>query len=264
MSPRLALHDWSVALSLTLIAFGFPARATAAAIVVTPPSLIATFDFNASPMNGNQYAVNGLGITLSTGFARESGYTGDGHVVGRVINGTFVPYTLGTTDGGVAHGGDNDGFLVNRGRDRFDITFSQRVYSVAFDYEIFPNATDAPPARPDLTVKAYDGTTLVFSKRYVGAFPSETGLLRSRVSSNEQYAQLLGSDGFTFANGITRLEIIDWPVTVGIDNLYANGNAPVSAPTPEPASAFTWLLCVGAFGGAAFWLNRRRTAAAAV
>ncbi len=56
----------------------------------------------------------------------------------------------------------------------------------------------------------------------------------------------------------------DWPVTVGIDNLHANGNAPVSVPTPEPSSAFTWLLCVGAFGGAAFWLNRRRTAAAAV
>lgn len=264
MSPRLALRHWSVALSFTLIAFGFPARATAAPIMVTPPSLIATFDFNGPAASQYTVAGSGLTITLSGGFARDSAYTGDGHVVGQVINGTFVPYTLGTTDGGVAHGGPNDGFLVNRGSDRFVVTFSQRVYSVAFDYEIFPNATDAPPARPDLTVKAYDGTTLVFSKRYLGAFPSETGLLRSSVSSNEQYAQLLGSDGFTFANGITRLEIIDWPVTVGIDNLHANGNAPVSVPTPEPASAFTWLLCVGAFGGAAFWLNRRRTAAAAV
>jgi hypothetical protein len=215
-------------------------------------SEVISFDFESSPVGG---------VTI-TGDRSESGYTGDGHVVGPMIGGQVQPVTLGTSDGGVLHDG-LDHFLVNKDDStQITITFSSPIYSVSFDYEIFPDGTlpdgtntnTNNPNWPDFTFKA-DGN-LVF--RTLGALPgdgAESPFSLSRPGP-EVAPQFIGQSGtILFPNGVTTLEFIDWPRTIGIDNLLVS-NAPLAPAVPEPTTLAVFVAAIG--GGLMF---RRRPGA---
>ncbi|MDS4021941.1 MAG: PEP-CTERM sorting domain-containing protein [Candidatus Competibacter sp.] len=236
------------------------------------------FDFNsladrASNLSVQTYLqtmVGSLGSVTVTGAKAEKDYTGDGYVVGPTIANKATPETLGTSDGdtgrhtGVYNSSGNfvlanaDTFLVNSGSDRITITFSFPIYAASFDYEIFPDGT-CPYAGssncldnqssnwPDFTFKA--DNNLLF--RTLSTVPSGavTHSPHSGLSSNETAPQYLGVSGlYTFNNGVKKLEFIDWPRMIGIDNLV------IRTDIPEPATVL--LTGIGLTG---LGLARRRT-----
>ena len=210
-------------------------------------------------MNNLLSAQHPGGSVTVTGAVGEKDYTGDNHVVGPVSGQTVTSETLGTSNGGVHHNGALDTFLVNPSTtDRITMLFNFPIYEVSFDYEIFPDATtpdwhNSNPANaswPDFTFKA-DNATVFYTD---GLAPGAGGTLShspfSGPVANELAPQFLGQSGtWTFANGVTKLEFVDWPVRIGIDNLRLTDWRPV----PEPSS----LVLVG-LGGLAAVIRRRR------
>lgn len=224
-----------------LLALSAP-RAAAAPIVfdfnsLSPGANSATIQ---SYMSGLFGAASGFAATTSvTGAYVERNYTGDDHVVGPLVNGSVRPHTLGTTDGGVEHPG-RDSFLANAlPNDRITITFPVPVYAVSFDYQLFPDDKE----RADISFAA-DGT-LIFYLRGVkpgtnGTFLHSPDSLR-RGLPKEESIQLLGTYSGVFPQGVRKLEFIDWPERIGIDNLSVDPSAPLApAPVPEPVTAATW------------------------
>jgi hypothetical protein len=247
-----------LAAALAVLLLGAPA-ATAGPIV---------FDFNTlSPGQGNGAVRHAMQAAWSAagmpGHLRVSGaqadraYDGEGHVVGPVLAGTVAPLTLGTTEGGVYQHGALDSFIFNSGSDRVTVTFPVPVYSVSFDYEIFPNGevpdgTKVDPAQyPDFTFRA-DGHAVLHALSVMpgvpGTFPHSP---LSGTSAAELAPQRLGKSGeMVFGEGVRKLEFIDWPVRIGIDNLKVDTAPPMA--NPEPAG----LVLFGA-GAAGLVLARR-------
>jgi len=231
-------------------------------------------------------AAPGMMVTV-TGARGEKNYTGDNHVVGPVSGGMVTPLTLGNTDQGLQHALPWDSYLVNstlNGNDRITMLFNRPIYAVAFDFQIFPDATcpnggetgcpnTSDPDWPDFRLRAGSaaGTTEYFrvhaldpSMMTSPALPGEVsivapaspGLLESPISygvwGKEKAPQLLALSGnWYFEDGVTKLEFIDWPRLIGIDNLRIN--------LPEPGTL--WLLGLGL--GLGLWLRRGIRAAIA-
>lgn len=223
------------------------------------------FDFNSLADGASNSSVqsymNGLlgpGSTVTvTGSQASNDYDGDGHVVGPGNGRTSL--TLGTSDGTTQHLSTNDTFIHNvSSATEIAMTFSGlEIYSVSFDYEIFPDGS-CPTGKncgsnwPDFTFKA-DGTQ-VFET--LAVMPGNPGAPyrhspASGTHDTELAPQFLGQSGtWTFPNGVTELEFIDWPATVGIDNLQIDTTP---SPVPEPGSLL--LLASGLIG---IGLLRRR------
>jgi len=278
MSARSAIRALAIAASL-----GAPATAPAAPLL---------FDFNGVTLSGSHG--NGLGATggntnvrnymngvlSSNGFNTSSvtvsgalataTYNGEGHVKGP---------TLGTSDGGVAHAGSNDTFLINDNfgvygatSNSFTLSFTNfTISSLSFDWEIFPDATCAQgsycaghpnsPNWPD--IELYVDGSLVWS-----------ALASTPVGGGDP--QAIGLSGLlSFLSGAHTLTFVDWPAEVGIDNLRISGcansqsvprNAADSVAqnctllqTPEPS---TLPLVALALGVAALGIGRTRLAQA--
>jgi hypothetical protein len=219
------------------------------------------FDFNVLSDGASNTAVRNYmqsvvsaavpgGTIAVTGALAERNYTGDGHVVGTGSGSSFLPLTLGTTEHGVPNSpnGALDTFIVNStGTDRITLVFSFPIFSISFDYEIFPNGSCPRLSNcssvPDFRVYA-DGS-LEFLK--LGVVPGDPSLpnTRSATSNPELAPQFLGRVESLSLPGVFRLEFVDWPERIGIDNLTINR-------APEPGSFF---LLVAA--GAA-WVGLRR------
>jgi hypothetical protein len=200
-------------------------------------------------------------ITVSGALAAAS-YNGENHVVGPVIGGSVVSLTLGTSDGGVYHGGAADTFIVNSGSDRITMTFPQRIFQVGFDYEIFPNGNvpdvrNTNPANfPDFTFIA-DGNQVF---RTVSNMPGTNGILSfaplDETSSVEVAPQFLGGSGLiSLPGGATTIEFVDWPVMVGIDNLNVGLGTGIAADVvPEPPTAILFgVVGLGLLVMCSFW-----------
>lgn len=217
---------------------------------MTARATTVTFDFNSPGLAGNannagvQTYLNaqllaqlGAGNTVAvTGSKADHSYNGDGHVVGPGNGSTSL--TLGNSDGGVQNANSKDNFIDNvSGITEIMMTFNFKICGISFDYEIFPDGTcttgvNCGVNQPDFSVLA-DGT-LVFGK-ILGVQPGNPGApyLHSPNSgsvNNERAPQFLGQSGYIPLNGVKKLEFVDWPATIAVDNLK------ISNQVPEPAS----------------------------
>jgi len=210
-------------------------------------------------MNNMLLATAGSGYSVTvTGAMADTTYNGDGHVVGP----NAVSKTLGTSDGGTDHPGSWDIFISSNPNgtpnDRIVMKFSFPIYSVSFDYEIFPDGT-CPDMNhcagganlPDLKFMAgpIGSTTMVMHSMSAVPVSPNTHSPNSGMGTNEMAPQMLGMSGtWTFAAGVKELDFIDWPQKIGIDNLRLN--------IPEPS---TLLLLASGLAGLAHsaWKKRR-------
>lgn len=242
---------------------------------------IISLNFN-SIGTGNNAAVQsylnaaaGPGNITVRGAVADQTYNGDGFVFKDQYN---IRETLGTSEfvnGVLVPGSTNfrrlvyDTFLYNvggqgathsaygtTGDDKIVFDFAQAIYSISFDWEIFPNAECQHPGEwngcgsgfsnsklPDFSLWAGSSSTRLFDYHTgdaAGDFPITT-------DSHNDYPQGIGHFGTTFATGVTHVEFVDWPVRIGLDNLQVRTLA-------EPNAAA--LLALQLFGMA--WIGRRR------
>ena len=201
-------------------------------------------------MNGK--LSGGASVTV-TGAVASNSYTGDGHAVGPCTGSSCSSVTLDNTDGT---------FIMNAsGSNQIDMTFSGlKIYSVSFDYEIFPDGTCANGNNgcgsnwPDLTFTA-GGTTYLDAQAVMpGTHGTYSHSPASGSTSNETAPQLIGSWAGNVGGsaGVTTLDFIDWPATIAIDNLQIN----TVSPTPEPSAIVLFGSVALLFG----WMLRKRFA----
>jgi hypothetical protein len=235
-----------------------------------------TFNFNSltagandasvqSYMQGVLNATYGVGaVTVAvTGAIGDKGanqtggglsWNGDGHVVGG-NSGSPGSITLGNSDncsGNACTAGSSDGYIRNNSlglsgdpaSDAISVTFTGQAFTQAsFDYEIFPDGTcpslgncggAGNPNLPDLEFKA--GSTTVAT--LTGVVPGTGGTYSRSPLGAESAPQAIGTGSWTFASS-TSFQFVDWPSTIGIDNLTLTGVDIVHGGTgavPEPAS----------------------------
>lgn len=281
MQARIGNNAWRALVAMLFVA-GTSTLAHAATIIVTPSTVTYNFNQGLSTSASNSavqaYIQTQLPGTIVTGAGGGQNYDGEGYVVGPVVDCDVLPYTLGTTDAGVWHGLSGDNFIVNSGSDRITMSFTQPIYSAAFDFEIFPNGS-VPDGRnrsqstyPDFTLNAYNGTQLVYSWRVFGELPGTNGTFPNSPNSlnagHAEYApQLLSSGSFAFAGGVTRLEFVDWPERIGIDNLSLGtqnfttlDDPPSVLSTPEPSSIVLMAGALGSLMSISAWRRRKQFA----
>jgi hypothetical protein len=242
------------------------------------------------------------GATVSVSGAQvNNNYTGDGHVTGPVIGGNVVPWTLSDTGGSVlnptaptvanptqvSYLANANGLGPNGTSTAITMTFNVPVYSIEFDFEIFPDGTWNPnnPTQniPDFEFSATDSSNHTAAMEYNGnmvASPwivygvtpgstdpylpgNPTTYTHSTVSgtgSAENVPQLIGEATFQFSSSdpATTLTFADWPATVGISNLIINPNGvgPFTSTVPAPSSSL--LFGFGALGVIGMMARSRR------
>jgi hypothetical protein len=208
-----------------------------------------TFNFNsvaAGATNGSiqtymQSVVGGAATVGLSGAKEANGYNGDGHVVGTCVSGVCISKTLGNDDTGT------DRFIItlqSGSTDTIKMQFSGlNIYSITFDYEIFPDATcpspsNCPNGRPDMTVFTGNGGTASNQILHdYGAFPaSGQHSPYSGAFATETAAQgLVLKYTYSSATPFDTIWFQDWPATIGVDNITISTNAPPPQ-VPEPAS----------------------------
>jgi hypothetical protein len=199
---------------------------------------------NSSAVGTYMTGIVGSTVTV-VGAATDQKYNGDAHVTGPG-NGS-ISLTLGTSDGATASNTNStlnkvsgnvvyDTFLANTAENsngtakaqisqEIDMTFAHAITGVvSFDYEVFPDITGAP----DFIFQAWNGATLVGTFTTLGVKPGTTnGNSTTSPLGAETSFQFIGV-GNSGASPITftTLKFIDWPATIGVDNL--------KIATPEP------------------------------
>jgi len=219
----------------------------------------------------------GCSVTV-TGAVVDTTYDGDGHVVGpntgTTRNPVYTPVTLGDTNGAtnnaVTPSSNHDNFLANttNGSDQISDEISLvfhglSVTSLSFDFEIFPDGTCSSldyygcggygnPNLPDFTLTAGNGgsdtavTAFGTGGTVFGVVPgSGDGNERNSPDmDNETAPQYIGVSGPLTLAGDTDINFIDWPATIGVDNLSITFDP--TPKVPEPSSIFLLATAAGA------------------
>ena len=236
LSVALALSAVSATAAATSFSFSFNTLASGAT-----SAQIATY------MSG----IFGSSVNVSGAIGSKT-YNGDGHVFGP---------TLGTSDGAIApsDGSHNhagyDTFIINNGpgSNAFTLNFgaAYTITSIAFDWEIFPDASCSPTCSP--TGGNWPDIELMLD----GSATSIWSALGIAVGSPAKDPQNIGVASLSFA-GAHSLTFMDWPAEIGIDNLVITGHCASTAPgcaqgdVPEPSS-----LPLAGLALAAFLVTRR-------
>ena len=180
-----------------------------------------TFDFDGLADGANNTSVQNyvrskISGTNVTGAGASRTYNGDGYVIGPTL------------------GGPGDTFIRNVGSDHFTMDFgsSFHIYSLSFDWEIFPdgscyrsgsgdhsshaacaNAGASDANWPDFDLFVNHNSTAVFSQ------------LALATGTSINYPQAIGNSGTINLSGAggNYLDFVDWPATIAIDNLVING-----------------------------------------
>jgi PEP-CTERM motif len=247
-----------------------------------------TFNFNslASGATSSQIAsymdgVIGCGSCVTvTGAVADKTYNGDGHVTGPGTGSTSL--TLGTSNGATASNsnssvGATDTFIANTSdsssqiANEITIKFTGlTISSTSFDYEIFPDGTCPQlttsscggkpvggiyPNQPDFEFAVGAGNTAVTA---FGTNGKQYGVTPGTTNGNAVHSPNSGSDDElapqyigTFSgslNNVSQLDFIDWPATIGVDNLV------ITTSTPEPGT----LLLLGSGLAGLSYLKRKR------
>jgi hypothetical protein len=223
-----------------------------------------TFNFNSlasgAPASGGvginasitNYMNNILGCNcvLVSGAVADKTYNGEGFSVGPGNGATSL--TLGTSDGAMNNAAalDKDAtgkvvydtFIATTNDSSTKISTEMTMQfingfmfsgNVSFDYQIFPDGTSGTnPANPPDFEFAVNGALQGVT---VGVAPGTTNggsthSPKSGPGAVEPNLQYIGTWSQPVTN-VTKLEFIDWPPTVAIDNL-------VISRVPEPASIF--------------------------
>jgi hypothetical protein len=242
------------------------AATTVLGAAVRTEAATVTFDFNSLATGANSAAIQtymqgllsgGSTVSVTSGAVQtDNAYNGDGHVVGpcsptctsaTLGPDTFLRNTAGIAGWSFVFGG---GFVID---------------SVQFDYEIFPdgtctrlsatycggaaNANGIYPNQPDFTFSTNLGQVFHYYALTPGSGasgpagnPSASTYTHSPISgavATEKAPQLIGNTGLlvTGVAGATTLTFMDWPATIGIDNLVINYHrASGFTPVPEPGT----------------------------
>jgi hypothetical protein len=250
------------------LALSFAASAHASSVVFTFNTLSPSAGDNSAAVATYMDGLLGCANCVTvTGAATDQTYNGDGHVVGPGNGSTSL--TLGTTDGATVSNSNSilnagyDTFLSNTANKNGTNQISQQIImtfapgwalngNISFDYEIFPDASGTTLNPPDLTFNAWNGGSLLQTKTFLGVVPGTgpIGSTHSPVSANETSPQLIGTYSTGPLTNVTELDFIDWPATIGIDNLAVT--------TPEPR--FYGILLAGLLGLAGIAYHRGRAA----
>jgi hypothetical protein len=207
------------------------------------------------------------GSTVGYGVAVDQTYTGDGHVVGP----GGASLTLGNSNGATSNSsttpGAYDSFISNtadpegtNGPKQLSqgilITFSHGVSltgTFSFDFEIFPDAScpSSCGTPPDLVFSANGATP--YSHTWSGLVPSGTlpngngdgiSTKSPMMMGGETAPQYIGvSMPITLTNA-TSLSFMDWPATIGVDNLKL-----VTTPEPKGEVFLLGMLALVAIAG---------------
>lgn len=199
-------------------------------------------------------------VTVSSGVAVAQKYTGDGHVVGPGGVSVDLGDTNGATSNTATPSGTFDSYISNTAADSNGNSPNQLSQGIvitiasgyaftgtfSFDYEIFPDGTCAVlnsancggsivnghyPNQPDLDFTANGSTPA--STTFWGVTPGTTNGSSTHSPNSgggtELAPQYIGTSGNFTLTGATTLSFMDWPATIGVDNLKL-----VTTGTPEP------------------------------
>jgi hypothetical protein len=98
--------------------------------------------------------------------------------------------------------------------------FKNPIFNLSFDWEVFPNATCNPCSQGSAAYPDFKLWAGLNNGAKLHDFPAPLFPVSSpKVDSATFLPQGLGHFSTTFATGVTRVEFVDWPVKIGIDNL---------------------------------------------
>jgi hypothetical protein len=208
----------------------------------------------------------GCSVTV-TGAVVDTTYSGDGHVVGPNGKSLTLGNSNGATNNAVTPNSGYDNFLANttNGSDQISDEISLvfhglSVTGLSFDFEIFPDGTcpslDNCGYRdanlPDFSLTAGNGgsdtavTAFGTGGTVFGVVPgSGDGNEKNSPGMHDETApQYIGVSGPLTLAGDTDINFIDWPATIGVDNLSVTFDP--TPKVPEPSSIFLLATVAGA------------------
>jgi hypothetical protein len=209
-------------------------------------------------LNGNSGTGNSMGAVV------DRTYNGEGYAVGPTNGTSVISETLGDTPANAnfsngnssygystVSGGYNNSFLSNttdNGSNQISNQITLQftgltITAASFNYEIFPSNLNQ--GTPDFIFQAGTNTNGVDSQIFqtFGVAPgsgngTNTHSPNSHSWGTETNVQYISSWSGALSN-VTELDFVDWPATIGVDNLsitYNNGGGGNGGSVPEPMS----------------------------